>query len=212
MAYTTATNVRALTNLTVSDISDTDITSLIAFATQQLNHDINYYVIREKIEQIDNTRKNSIDGSNATFYVKNWEGKYIGDFNDSGTVSKEDLTVYQIDSSSIETVLTISSVAHNEGKFVLSSAPSSGVILLITYCWSYVDESTPGSLISLAATYLTSALAFEKINAGRSPNFAFGSSRFTRDMEAGNRFYRRYREIVTQINERLILFKEAEII
>ena len=200
MAYTTYSNVNLLTNITSSDVANADVTSLITQATYQLNADVNIRVIRERVEIIDSTRKNEINSSNTTYYVKNWEGKFLGDFNNDGAVSIADVTVYQVASGGTETELTVNSVTHDEGKFVLSAAPTSGVKLYVTYVWCYEDESTPSKLIELACTNLTAALCFEKINRGLSPQQAFGNVRLTRDMNAGNQFYKEYRNIIDKIN------------
>jgi len=212
MAYTSLTEVRLLTNLTTGDISDSDITNLVPQATYQLNADVNKREIREKIEYIDKTRENNINSSNTTYYVKNWKGKFIGDFDNDGDVDTSDITVYQVASDGTETELTVSSITPDGGKFVLSSAPSSGVNLYVTYCWSYEDEETPSKLIELACTNLTAALCFEKINRGLSPLQVFGNIRLTRDMNAGNVFFREYRNIVDKINAgNQIHYTEAKI-
>ena len=74
MAYCSYSDVALYTNLTTSDISNANITSLITEATIQLNSDLNVQVIREPISFIDNTRSNDIDGTNKTFY-RNVDGK-----------------------------------------------------------------------------------------------------------------------------------------
>lgn len=229
MGYTTTTEFRLITNLTTDDISDADVTSLITQATYQLNSDINIRVNREKVLPIDDTRENEIDGSNTTFYLrgegrednksnwfgsasKTWYGKFIGDFDNDGDVGKNDITVYQVAADGTETELTVSSITPKLGKFVLSSAPSSGVRLYVTYCWCYEDQETPSNLIVLACTYLTAAMAFEKINRGLSPQQAFGNVRLTRDMKAGNYFYNMYRNMVDKINAgSSVTYKEAKV-
>lgn len=210
MVYIVYGDVNNLTNLTSSDISNADLTTLISYATCKVNADIGINVIREPVGYIDSTRENSIDSSNTAFYVQNWKGKYIIDLDDDGDVDTSDITVYQVDSDGTETELTVSSITHNEGKFVLSSAPSPGVSLYVTYRWSYADCSTPETLVKLACIYLTSALAYEKINAGKSPQVVFGNTRFLRHMEASNVYYRKYIECVNQINRRFIAIKESK--
>lgn len=180
-------------------MSDADITSFIAQATAQVNSYINIKVIRERILQIDNTRKNQINGTNATYYVKNWEGKYISDANDDGAVTTADVTVYQVASDGTETVLSVSSVDFDDGKIVLTSAPTSGVRLYITYQWSWTDASTPDVLVENATSFLVAAYCFEKINRGLSPQQVFGNVRLMRDMEAGNEFYKKYQMTIQKM-------------
>jgi hypothetical protein len=206
--YSTVTEVREISNLTVDDISDANLYRLIQKATAYLNAEINQEVRREKISAIDDTRKNSIDGTNATFYVRKWRN-HIGDMNDDGKVTVADLIVYQVDPSNVETQLTISSISPDEGKFVLSSAPAGGMRLFVTYQWSYASEYTPNAKVKLACEYLTTAFAFEKIERGLSPQQVYGNVRIYRDMAAGSENHKRYREVVNQINSEMIEYDTA---
>ena len=211
MAYTTKEQVRRITNITTSDVSDTDVDNLITDATAQVNSDINTREVREMIRQIDNTRTNEIDGSNTTFYVRNFEGKYIGDMNDSGTITIADIIVYQVTSAGVESKPTISSVDSDDGSFVMSSAPSSGVRLFVTYEWCYDDPATPSKRISLATAFLTAAYCYNKINTGMSPQQVYGNVRFMRDMRAHNKYFQQYEDMITKINGELGDFAEAEV-
>lgn len=212
MAYSTVANVRLLSNLTTGDISDADVTSLIAFATSQLNSDVNTKVTRERVRQIDNTRRNQIDGSNTTYYVQNWEGKFLGDSDNDGDVDTSDIIVYQVAADGTETTLTVSSVTHDEGKFVLDSAPSSGVRLFVDYDWCKKDESTPDNNILHACTYLTISLSFQKVYRGLSPQQVYGNVRLMVDMKASDSFFKLYQNIVSKINSgEEIRWAEAEI-
>ncbi len=211
MAYSTPAKIRLITNLTTSDISDADVTSLITQATYQLNSELNTREYREKIGYIDKTRQNEINGSNTTYYVKKWKGKYIGDGDNDGDVDTSDITVYQVATDGTETTLTVSSITHNLGKFVLSSAPSSGVDLYVTYEWCFRDESTPDKTIELACSLLTASYCFEKVERGLSPQQVFGNVRLYRDMEAGNQFFQRYRNMVENINSEMADYQEGPI-
>ena len=70
MAYAAVADIRLHTNLDTTDISDADVTSLIADVNAIINGDINVEVVRERILPIDNTRKNEINGSNTVYYVR----------------------------------------------------------------------------------------------------------------------------------------------
>lgn len=203
LGYTSVTEARELNNLTVDDISDADLYKLIKKATAYLNAEINAKIIREKIEAIDDTRTNVIDGTNTTFYVRKWR-QHIADMNCDGKVTTDDLIVYQVDSANVETQLTVASISPDEGKFVLTSAPSGGVRLFVTYEWCYVSEYQPHPLVKLACEYLTSAFAFEKIERGLSPQQVYGNVKIFRDMQAGSENHRRYREVVGQINSQVL--------
>lgn len=211
IGYCSLNYVRDLNNLTTSDISDTEFYALIRKAITFLNSDINVRIIRERIIHIDKTRENKIDGSNTTYYVKNWEGKFIADANNDGAVDTNDVTIYQVENDGTETTLTVSSITPNDGKFVLSSAPASGVNLFVTYDWAPYSESDPDEQIKLACGYLATAYAFEKINRGLSPEQVYGNVKFKRDMEAGNYFFKQYRDVVGKINSEMGSWAEAEI-
>jgi hypothetical protein len=201
--YSSVTEVREINNLTVDDISDSNLSRLIQKATAYLNAEINQRIIREWICAIDETRTNVVNGTNSTFYVRKWR-QHLGDMNNDGKVTTSDIIVYQVDSANVETQLGVSSISPDEGKFVLTTAPAGGVKLYVTYEWCYVSEFTPHPLVKLACEYLTTAFAFEKIERGLSPQQVYGNVRIYRDMAAGNENQRRYREVVTQINSEMI--------
>ncbi len=209
MVYTTKEKVRLLSNVVIADVSDTDVDNLILEAVKQVNTDINTRIVREQILNIDNTRENKIDGSNTTYYVKNWEDKFIGDSNNSGTVTATDITVYQVTSDGTETTLTVSSISADEGKFVLDSAPASGVRLFVTYVYTLIDVATPDGAIDLACALLTIAYCYEKINRGMSPQQVYGNVRFMRDMRAGNEYFKRYEDQIAKINGEMGDFAEG---
>lgn len=211
MAFTTTAKVRLITNIVIADISDADVTSIITEATTQLNSDINTKIIRERIESIDLTRENKINGSNTTYYIKNWKDKYIGDLDNDGDVDTSDIIVYQVASDGTETTLTVSSIDADDGKFVLSSAPASGVRLYVTYVYALADVATPGADINLACALLTAAYCYEKINRGMSPQQVYGNVRFMRDMRAGNDYFKRYESQVSKINGEMGDYEEAEV-
>jgi pyruvate carboxylase len=208
LGYSSVTEVREISNLTVDDISDSDLYKLVQKATAYLNAEINARIIRERILAIDETRTNKIDGTNATFYVRQWN-QHIGDMDNDGKVTTSDITVYQVDSANVETQLTVSSISPDEGKFILATAPSGGVRLYVTYEWCYVSEYTPHPLVKLACEYLTTAFAFEKVERGLSPEQVYGNVRIYRDMTAGSENHKRYREVVLQINSQMIEYNQA---
>lgn len=211
MAFTELVNIRLLTNLAVADISNDDVTSLIALATIQVNKDVNVSVTRERVWYIDNTRKNEINGTNTTFYVRNWK-KYLADKDKDGDVDTSDIIVYQVASDGTETELIVSSITHNQGKFVLDAAPSSGVELYLDYEWCSKDQATPSKEIELATSNLTAAYAFQKRDTGMSPQQVYGNVRLFRDMQATSTFYKEYQKIVDGITSSdLIEYAEAEI-
>ena len=199
--YCSLADIRAMTNLTTTDISDTDLFELMSRATSQVNSDINVHVEREFIQPIDNTRKNKINGDNTTYYVRNWFEKFIGDRNHDGDITTDDIIVYQVDTDGTETTLSVDSITDNEGKFVLSSAPSSGVKLYVTYDYSYVREKEGyiDARLRNACIFLTASFAYSKVNRGCAPTINFGSQKITRDMTADQYYYRKYLDTISQI-------------
>jgi len=207
--YASVSEIREMNNLTTDDISDTDLYHLIQKATAYLNAEINQRILRERILAIDSVRLNKINGSNDTYYVEKYK-YHLGDMDNDGKVTIDDLIVYQIDSSNVETQLIVDSITPDEGKFVLRTAPTGGAKLYVTYEWTYVSEYIPHALVKLACEYLTTAFAFEKIERGMSPQQVYGNVRIYRDMAAGNEFHKRYREVVTQINSEMVEWKQAD--
>ena len=210
MAYCVYSDVNLMTNVTNSDVANADVTSLITEATRELNGFINVRITREMIDYIDETRENKIDGSNTTYYVRNWRGKYLADMNNDGSITIADIIVYAVDSNGTETTPTISSIDATNGKFVLSSAPSSDYDLYVTYEWCYRDPTTPDPLIKLACVLLTASYCYAKINVGRAPQQSWGNVRLYRHMESFDRYYRRFLDVVNQINNKMIDYREAE--
>jgi len=167
---------------------------------------INNNIIREKIEYIDETRKNEINGSNATFYVKNWEGKYISDYNYDLTINTSDVSVISVDSSGTETELTVSSITYDDGKIILSSAPSD-VDLYITYAYSYFDPDTPNPILKLAVEYLAASYAYMRINSSQKKQVKFGNVSITNGTGEDSAYffmYNKYMDIIRQLNDNLI--------
>jgi len=205
MAITTKAKVRLLSNLTTNDISDNDVDSIIVEVTKELNSMINVKVVRERVLYIDNTRQNDVNGSNTTFYVKNWKGKYLADRDNDGDVDTSDVLVHIVSSDGTETTATVSSIDQDDGKFVLSSAPTSDKEVYVTYDWTYRDVSTPDPMVELAATLLTCAYCWLKINTGMAPQQSWGNVKLYRHMDAFNTYYARFLKVVSQINDRGII-------
>lgn len=110
MTYCTYEGINTFSNITSSDISNADITKIIAGATKELNGLINIKVSREPVMQIDTTRKNSVDSTNDTFYIQKWD-KSFADMDNDGIITTNDINVYQVDSDGVETRLPVKTVA-----------------------------------------------------------------------------------------------------
>lgn len=201
--YCTVEDVRNLTNLTTSDISDTQIANIIQYAGSQVNVDVQVYVIEEQLLWIDAHKQNVIDGTNFTYYSQNYP---IGDMGDDMAVDTSDITVYQYlgDSLGTRETLTVSTIDPNNGSFTLSVAPLGTIDkLTLTYKYSPVSMSDPHPLVKLATIYLAAAFAYSKINIGKAPSWSMGNVRIVRDMKSFETFYNKYQHVIAQINNRM---------
>lgn len=197
--YCSADDIRALTNLTSSTIVDSDLDALIANATLEVNQRLNVTVVRERVGYLDQTRQNLINGSNTTYYIRNWRGKYMADYNNDGTVDTTDLIVYVVASDGTETEATVSSIDHNDGKLVLDTAYSSDYTLYISYAWSYFDEASPSTLLNLATAYLASAYSYLKIDTGAN-NVRFGNVSINKSVsQSFGMYYSRYETAMNEL-------------
>lgn len=193
MVYTSITDIRLLTNLSTSDVSDANLTSIIAKVNSIINSKINVRVIRESVQYIDEVRTNHRDGSNKVFYLRNWEGKYLGDSNDDATIDTSDVTVYKVDSNNVESTMTVASITYDQCKITLSTAPSNSDNLYVTYKYSTLDPVVPDILINMAATYLACAMAFTKRDTGQMDILKFGNMTLQKKVsEASDTFMARY--------------------
>lgn len=199
--YATLAEIRTLSGLTTSDISNDDLTTILGFATTKLNKDINVRVIRERIAGLDNTRRNLINNSNCVYYVKNWRDYYLGDLNNDGVVDTSDVIVYAVSGDGTETTPTIASVTPNSGKFTLQTAQS-GVTMYVTYSMALVDEYTPSEDITLAVSYLCGAMSYLKIDARKIANFSVGKVRVGAQSDAYNTFMDKYLNIINSIKDK----------
>lgn len=203
MAYTNVNDIRALSKITVAQVSDEDINRIIGNSTSEINSKVNVNIIREEIKWIDDVRTNDIDASNQTFYIKNFH-KFIADRNNDGFVDKEDIIVYKV-LDNVETKLTVSSITFDEGKFVLSSAPEANSQLFITYSYSSYDQDSPDSLLNIASTYYSIAVAFLKKDAGVPTTVKFSSIRISRKLsDSYGVYWDKFEMVMQEINSKSV--------
>jgi len=200
MAYTNINDIRGLSKLTTTQVSDDDMNRIIKNSTTEINRVININIIREKVEWIDDVRTNDIDGSNTTYYVKNFK-KFLADRNNDGFVDKDDIIVYKV-LNDVETQLTVSSVTFDEGKFILSLAPEETAELYITYSYSSYDQDTPNSLLAIAATYYSIAMAHLKKDAGVPTTVKFSSISISRKLsDSFGAYWDKYMMVINDIKD-----------
>ena len=204
MVWTTADDVRLLTGLTTSDISDNDLNSLIENAQKEVLIQINTKVIREEISFIDNTRENAIDGTNTTYYIKNWEGNFISDADYDLDVDTSDLTLVSVDNNdSTESSVAITSLSYADGSFIVTTAQDN-VDLFLTYVYCSFDPVIPDPLLKLATEYLAASYSYMRIDAIQKKKVKFGNVEITNTTgEEGSSafFYNKYMDIIRQLNE-----------
>lgn len=157
MALTTTSLVRLVSDLTTSDIGDTDLANLIAEATRLFWKDIS---IRVEWEEVDG----KINGSNREYKVANNPFAPTGS---TTTVSINDITVYSIQTNATtgfeeSSELTVSTVYSRDGRFIVSSAPASEIDE-IRANYAYTSYWLDWDKVSLAVAYLTANLAYQKV-------------------------------------------------
>lgn len=211
MSYITATEIRKFVSLP-SEITDSQLTDLIPYCTSILNSDINTKIIREEPKWIDETRENDIDGSNKTYYVQNWKNWYLGDLDNDGDIDIGDVIVIERDASDVESSKTVSSVSHNEGKIVLSTAPASGNEVFITYSRAPIDESTPDNMIKVAMAQLVASYVFLRIDAQKIAKFRIGKVSITKQSEGFEYFHAQYDKTLNRIRDKFFEAEEGEVL
>ena len=202
--YCSPDDVRTIANLTSDDITDSRLYDIITFAMAQINHEINSKIIEELVNEIDATRENKIDGSNATFYVQRSFNWYIGDMDDDGDVDTGDIIVYDYDSEGNRTEASISDIVPNEGKFVLATAPASGHILKVTYVYAPVSESDPHPMLKQACAYLAASLSFTRIETGYYEKLQLGKLTLANMTSGFTQFYDLYRKVLHMLKSRML--------
>lgn len=209
--YCTGDDVRNLTGLSTSDISDDLLSGIISHAIAQLNADIQ--ISRsEGVTYINSEKENIIDGSNTKFYTKHFP---IGDRDNNGIISGVDVYAYTIDSNGIREEVIISGITSNEsdpaskfgGPLWTTSAPDSNKKMYFSYFSSPVDMETPHPLVKLACIQLSAALSFTKIDVRKVQSFSVGKIRVMRQSDAFNIYDKMYTKTITKIRHGI--FKTA---
>ena len=199
MTYCTPDDVYDLTSLTSTDADSTKLGKIIEVATANLNANINVRIDDELVVYISAEKDNEIDDSNTTFYTQKVP---IGDYNNDGNISADDIKVYTIDNDGTRASYTVSSIDDASiGKFTLSSAPSQTETLYISYVKAPLDEIVPHPLIKLACVYLSASLGhtmvgtdkYKTLKLGRLSVMKFGSE-FSSNMNM-------YNSTINQIND-----------
>jgi hypothetical protein len=193
MGYCTVEDVKKICN---TKRTDAEISDLIDIASQRVNHDIQIYVYKELISSISNVKLNTIDGTNTDFYTQNWP---LGDYDDDYDVDTTDIEMWA-EEGNTETQLTdVSSVTASEGKIVMTSAPSSGSILRITYCYLPRHIRLSNNLIKWATAYLTAFMCQSKIPAELAKSYTIDRLKIVKTSEDVHVYWNAYQDYLNQI-------------
>lgn len=204
MVWTQAEDIRLLTGLSTSDISDDVLDSLIQKAQIEVLIQINTKVVREQVKYLSQTRDNEIDGTNLTYYIQNWEGNFISDANFDLSVTITDLSLVSVDNDdSTESSVTLSSVSYADGSFEVTTAQNN-VDLFLDYSYCSFDPVIPDPLLKLATEYLSASYAYMRIDASQKKQVKFGNVSITNSTgkESSSAFFaNKYKDILLQLNE-----------
>ena len=210
--YCTVDDLRLLTGLTSTQISDSDLLQIQKFAITHFNGDVGRWFYgrdAEKVLYIDEEKENIIDGLNRTFYLKEI---YVGDMNCDGVVDEDDVSAYTINSSGVRTNYTITVVDPSLGQFMLSVAPTSTEQLYVEYMSIPYQEDPPHMLIKQAISALVSATAATKINPTNARMFTVGKIKldYGWGMTPFKTHYERYKQFIQIIKRRALRKTRSE--
>lgn len=202
LGYCVPQDIYDFTNIECKKIDELTLSKYIELATAQINRDISVEICKEVIRQVDDTKLNTINGVNTTFYTQNYP---IGDLNNDGEVTTEDIKVYSIDVDGTRTELSVTSITPNTGQFVLSSAPTTTDLARIEleYVVTPVTVHDPHPLVRLACIYLAAGYAYSKINIGKAKSMRFGTMSFIRHLESVDEYMKKYDSIIFRINNKM---------
>ena len=170
MAYCEVADVRSITGLSTSDVSDENMAKHILTATAMVNAKINYQVLEEKVRYISSEKENDLS-DNTTFYTRLYP---LGDYDNDGDVDASDMDVWTIDSTGTRETQTVSSIDAALGKFVLSENVDTSDRLFVSYSAAPLDEETPHTLIKQACMEKTASYGYGKVNSARIETLKLG--------------------------------------
>jgi hypothetical protein len=199
----TPIDIRDLTGLTTTEMSDSEILKLINAAIVKLNVDISEDVIEEPIQYISQRRPNTINGENTEFFINLGLNYHLGDIDDDGEITIGDIVVYEYTNDNQKVLKTITSITAsgvNKGRFILEEAPLENSTLTVTYRKQPVDYTA--EIIKQACMNLVSSLAMSRIDPNDFSSLQIGGLKAV--MGVGKRkaekFIGKYEELVNKID------------
>jgi len=225
VTYCSVQQVRLLSGLDSSDITDEDIRELRdRVATAEMNEDINQTVEAERIDrEISDEKQNDIDGENTEFYLREVHRNdlFVGDSNNDGVVDREDLDVYFIDQDDNRVDdLQIELRDIDTGEFELTRADGSALDtpnvtkIFANYKISPVNQDGfgedfssegPDRLIETACAQLTASYSFTNIEASKLKDFSIGDVSINTQSEGASIMRQRYMETLRRITQKEVI-------
>lgn len=192
MSYVTIPEIRLLTGLTTTDISNDDLSQLLELAVEFIIKDLTIGVRDEE-------PTGTIDGSNNTFEVANYP---IADVDGDKVAGSLDVTVYQWtidDDPSTKSSIAVSTVYPRDGKIVVTTAPTTSVKKLsIDYSYT-LEKDINWDLVKMAVSYLTGYIfAIKKFTVIPS-SLSRGPVRFRYFTKPYDEYLNKYLEVMNQI-------------
>ena len=206
MVYCDVNFIRTVSGLESEMIKDKNIRDLRdRVATPEMNDDLNYYVTPEQVGRIDSEKTNKIDDDNTTFYLKevHQNHKFVGDSNDDGEVTDDDVSGYFVDGDSERHDVLITLVDAETGELTVTDVngdpiPKSSK-LYITYAVAPINQQEPHSMIKVACAQLTAAYSFTNIEATKLQSFSIGDVNISKQSRGYEMMKEQYNETVQRI-------------
>lgn len=204
IAYCGTADIRNITNLSTSDIGNSQLATLIDYATYDINADIGV-TLYVKLSDTNHFTGN-INGSNVQYTAKYVP---IGDMDNDGSVGTTDIEVWRKLSTETHWTKMATPITtiddHELGKFSFDSAPTASYDYIVKYVW--FPKPYNSALIKKACVELTSYMAFLKVNLKDVSSYKLGKVATTyKSRHPGLvSFYDRYQQTLGKIRGRNIL-------
>lgn len=208
MPYCSIEKVRLVSNIESEDVGDADLRDLRDdVATPELNSDVNQKVQKELADRVSDSKTNKVNGSNKTFYLRKPHRSFrtLGDLNDDGEVTTDDVKALRIDGETREELTVASIDDFSEGELTVEKSNGDAVEsgdIYFTYAVSPVDAHTPDSRLATACAQLTAAYAFTKIDAPKLKNYSIGDVSINSQTEGYSMMRNKYMESIRSVNNR----------
>lgn len=132
-SYCSTDVIRAITGLSSTEISDTELEKLASFAVEVFNSEVNIDVGAGD-EEFEVLSPAAEDVTDTMFYTKH---RPLADRNGDGVVTEDDVEVYDDMKTNLPNAITVSSVDAKTGKITLSAIQSQ--LMYIRYAYSPFD-------------------------------------------------------------------------